>query len=113
MSIPIERDELRKLLENADDPHRAIVLIDAQGPGKFEQRHIPGAVRATAEDPGAVLAAIGPDLDRAIVTYCTDEACTGSAQATALLEAAGYQNVRRYIGGAADWDGAGLPVETS
>lgn len=89
------------------------MLIDAQGPGKFADRHIPGAVRATPDDPGAVLAAIGPDLDRAIVTYCTDEACPGSAHAAWLLAAAGYRNVCRYIGGAADWEAAGLPVERS
>lgn len=108
MSTPIERNEVQARLDAG-----AIVLIDAQGPGKFEDRHIPGAVRATADDPGAVLVAIGPDLDRAVVTYCTDEACTGSAHAASLLEAAGYRNVRRYIGGAADWEAAGLPVERS
>ena len=106
MSNPIDRDEVRALLD-AD----AIVLIDAQGPGKFEHRHIPGAIHATEGNPGAVLAAIGPDLERAIVTYCTDEACTGSAHAAALLEAAGYRNVRRYLGGAADWEAAGLPIK--
>jgi rhodanese-related sulfurtransferase len=108
MSTPIERNEVQALLGAG-----AIVLIDAQGPGKFEDRHIPGAVRASADDAGAVLAAIGPDLDRAVVTYCTDEACTGSAHAAALLEAAGYRNVRRYVGGAADWEASGLPVERS
>lgn len=106
MPTPIERHEVQALLETG-----AIVPIDAQGPGKFEDRHIHSAVRATANDPGAVLTAIGPDLDRAIVTYCTDEVCTGSANAASLLEAAGYRNVRRYIGGAADWEAAGLPVE--
>ena len=108
MSTPIERNEVRALLDTG-----AIVLIDAQGLGKFEDRHIPGAVRASADDAGAVLAAIGPDLDRAVVTYCTDEACTGSAHAASLLEAAGYRNVRRYVGGAADWEAAGLPIERS
>ena len=108
MSTPIERNEVRVLLDTG-----AIVLIDAQGPGKFEDRHIPGAVRASADDAGVVLAAIGRDLDRAVVTYCTDEACTGSVQAASLLEAAGYRNVRRYIGGAADWEAAGLPIERS
>lgn len=45
----------------------------------------------------------GDDLDREIVVYCTDQACTGSALASKLLEGRGYRNVLRYTDGLADW----------
>ena len=65
------------------------------------------------DDPAAVIAAIGSDLDREIVTYCTDLACGGSTVAVAHLEAHGYRNVRRYAEGKADWAVAGLPTQSA
>ncbi len=88
------------------------LLLDAQGPGKFERAHILGAIRGRLDDPGATTAVLGDDLDREIVVYCTDQACTGSALATKLLEGRGYRNVLRYTDGLADWSDAGLPVDT-
>jgi rhodanese-related sulfurtransferase len=108
MALSISRAELESRLSTDD-----IVLIDAQGPGLFEACHIPGAVSASVENQAAVLEAIGTDLDREIVTYCTDEACTGSGIATSLLEAAGYRNVRQFVGGVVEWSRARLPVATS
>jgi rhodanese-related sulfurtransferase len=88
-------------------------LLDAQGPGKFERQHIPGAIRGRIDDPDTTTALLGDDLDREIVVYCTDQACTGSALAAKLLEGRGYRNVLRYTNGLADWADAGLPVDTS
>jgi rhodanese-related sulfurtransferase len=83
-------------------------LLDAQGPGKYERGHIPGAVRGRLDDPDETLAALGDELDREIVVYCTDRHCTGSALAAELLEGHGYRNVLRYTDGLADWTDAGL-----
>ncbi len=91
----------------------SVALVDAQGPGLFEAEHIPGAIRASMDDPSAVVAAIGADLDREIVAYCTDLACSGSRIAAAALEALGYRNVHRYAEGIADWAAAGLPTHTA
>lgn len=88
-------------------------LLDAQGPGKFERAHIPGAIRGRLDDADATTTALGADLDREIVVYCTDQECTGSALASKLLEGRGCRNVLRYADGLADWSDAGLPVETS
>ena len=108
MATLITRDELVAKLADG-----MIALVDAQGPGLFEAEHIPGAIRARVDDPAAVIAAIGPDLDREIVTYCTDFACTGSETAVAGLESLGYRNVRRYAEGKADWTAAGLPTQSA
>ncbi len=106
MATSISRDELKAKLIDTN-----IALVDAQGPGLFEIAHIPGAIRATAEDPMSVLNAIGNDLDREIVAYCTDLECVGSALAVERLEAVGYRNVRRYAEGRVDWAAAGLPIQ--
>ena len=87
-------------------------LLDAQGPGKYERQHIAGAIRGRIDDPNAIIALLGDDLDREIVVYCTDQDCTGSALAAKLLEGRGYRNVLRYTDGLADWADAGLPVDT-
>ena len=108
MASLITRDELVAKLADG-----TIALVDAQGPGLFEAEHIPGAIRASIDDPAAVIKAIGPDLDREIVTYCTDLACTGSQMAVAGLESLGYRNVRRYAEGKADWAAAGLPTQSA
>ena len=88
-------------------------LLDAQGPGKFERQHLPGAIRGRIDDPYTTMILLGDDLDREVVVYCTDQACTGSALAAKLLEGRGYRNVLRYTNGLADWADAGLPVHTS
>lgn len=102
----IDRDEAR------DRITAGATLLDAQGPGKFERRHITGAIRGRLDDPEATLVILGDDLDREIVVYCTDQACTGSALAAKLLEGRGYRNVLRYTNGLDDWSDAGLPVDT-
>jgi rhodanese-related sulfurtransferase len=63
--------------------------------GRFELGHIPGAIRGRIDDPDTTIALLGDDLDREIVVYCTDQACTGSALAAKLLEDRGYRNVLR------------------
>ena len=106
MTREIDRDEARACITAGP------ALLDAQGSGKFERQHIAGAIRGRLDDPEATLAILGDDLDREIVVYCTDQACTGSALATKLLEGRGYRNVLRYTNGLDDWSNAGLPVDT-
>ena len=107
MAREIDRDEAQERIA------AGAALLDAQGPGKFEREHIPGAIRGRIDDPDATTTLLGNDLDREIIVYCTDLACTGSALAAKLLEGRGYRNVLRYADGLADWADAGLPVDTS
>ena len=106
MAREISRDEAQKRIATG------AAILDAQGPGKFEREHIPGAIRGRIDDP-ETMTLLGGDLDREIVIYCTDLTCTRSALAAKLLERRGYRNVLRYTNGLADWAHAGLPVNTS
>lgn len=106
MAREIDRDEARERIA------AGAVLLDAQGPGKFEREHIAGAIRGRIDDPETTVTMLGDDLDHEIVVYCTDHACSGSALAAKLLEGRGYRNVLRYTNGLADWSAAGLPVGT-
>jgi rhodanese-related sulfurtransferase len=97
----IERDELQTLL-HADADIRVVMAL---GPGRFAAAHLPGAATfATVEE---AFAQLRPDED--IVVYCTGG--HASAHAYRWLESRGYQRVRRYAGGLADWHAAGLPIE--
>jgi rhodanese-related sulfurtransferase len=107
MARDIGRDEALKRIE------AGAALLDAQGPGKYEQKHIERAIHGRIDDPDATVALLGDDLDREIVVYCTDRARSGSALAAKLLEGRGYRNILRYPNGIADWADAGLPVITS
>ena len=107
MARDIDRAELLAKFEAGP-----VRLLDAQGPGLFEQEHLPGAIRGRIDDPDATLAELGDDLDTEVVVYCTDLACTGSALAAGLLEGRGYRNVLRYAAGKQDWIDAGHPVHT-
>ena len=107
MAREIDRDEAKERIA------AGAALLDAQGPGKFEREHIPGAIRGRLDDPDTTVTLLGDEFDREIVVYCTDLACTGSALAAKLLEGRGYRNVLRYTNGLADWADAGLPVNAS
>ncbi len=107
MAREIDRTELLELLVGGET-----ALLDAQGPGWFEREHLPGAIPGRADDPDATLSALGDDLDIPIVTYCSSDACQGSALAAAMLEGQGFTHVLRYTAGKADWIAAGLPVVT-
>lgn len=105
---PVDIAELRSAV---DDPE--VLVIDAQGDGKFDTAHIPGAVDIRLDD---VLEQAGPLIDRPdrrVILYCTDSECLGSEFVGTQLVQAGYTNVGRFPGGVAEWADAGLPVETA
>lgn len=47
------------------------------------------------------------------MTYCTGPGCVRSKVAAGAFARLGYEDVRVYTGGKADWYGAGLPFETA
>jgi len=99
----IEREELKEKLDRGDDFKLVMSLHD----WAFRAKHIPGSIHFhTVED-----ALEGLDKDEEIVVYCSDVACVASQFAYRGLVDHGYTNVRRYAGGLADWDSAGLPLE--
>jgi len=101
----IGREELQGKLDRGDDFKLVMTLHQFA----FRAAHIPGSVSyPTIEEAYAAL-----DLDDEIVVYCSDEACVASQYAYRALVEHGYRNVRRYEGGLSDWQGAGLPLESS
>ena len=108
MTAVIDRDEIRALL-NAGAP---IVLVETLRPEHFDQGHLPGAIHLHHEEVDERAAALLPDRDALIVTYCSNRACANSRVAAERLARLGYTNVRRYEAGKDDWVQAGLAVDT-
>ncbi len=73
----------------------------------FRAKHIPGSLNIAA--PEIATAELGPDDE--IVVYCSGDSCPASKYAYQVLTERGYENVRRYAGGIADWEEAGYPLE--
>ena len=87
----IEKDELRDKIERGD----AFKLVMVLGELAFRGKHIPGSLNVT--NPTEVTSELDPTDE--IVIYCSGGGCPASKFAYALLERAGYKNVRRYAGG--------------
>lgn len=99
----IERDELKAKIDRGDDFKLVMVLNE----WAFNAKHIPGSLNVTSPAE----AADQLEKDDEIVIYCSDERCIASKIAFDQLSEAGYENVRRYAGGIADWEDHGLPLE--
>lgn len=95
--------EVASLIEGANAR-----LIDVRTKEEFAQSHIPGAENIVLSefDPAAVIASD----DRPIVLYCRSG--RRSAQALALLEAAGIGGAAHLEGGILAWQRAGYAVKT-
>jgi rhodanese-related sulfurtransferase len=109
MPRTITRDDLLRLLEERDD----VTLVDALPASYYEQEHLPGAVNLVEADVDALAAGLLPDLERPVVTYCSNEACSNSKVVARRLEALGYTDVRTYAAGIQDWVAAGRPTESA
>lgn len=101
----VSRDEL--LAELAEG--RDIKLLMSLDSWAFQAQHIPGSLHFDSpQDAFATL-----DVDDDIVVYCAGPNSPASQRAYDQLVQRGYQRVRRYAGGIADWAAAGLPLEGS
>lgn len=99
----IGRDELKAKLDRNDD----FTLVMVLSAWHFRAAHIPGSIHVDDPDDAAKRLGLGDE----IVVYCSNESCLASKIAYEQMEAAGYTNLRRYVGGIADWMDAGYPVE--
>jgi rhodanese-related sulfurtransferase len=107
MTTLISRDELRAAIATG-----TVTVLDALGGAYWEQQHLPGALPLTADRVADEAAALLPDKDAFVVTYCSNPACANSQDVATKLENLGYRNVRKYREGIEDWTNAGLPVES-
>ena len=79
------------------------------GEWAFKARHIPGSLIVSRLEDAQTL--LQPEDE--IVVYCSDVHCIASQAAYKMLVSKGYQNVRRYAGGIADWQAVGFAVESA
>ena len=106
MTALITRDELKTAIDAG-----TVTVIDALGGEYHAKQHLPGALALIRDDVDTQAPALLPDLNAAIVTYCSNPACPNSGQVADRLTALGYTNVRKFREGIEDWTGAGLPTE--
>ena len=88
-----------------------IVVLEALPETHYRQGHIPGARLFPLERARELAPTVSPTRDVAIVVYCASETCKASHEVAKLLGAVGYTDVSVYVGGKADWESAGLPLE--
>ena len=101
--VTISREELKDKLDREDDFKLVMTLHD----WAFRALHIPGSMHFHSVDDA--LEAL--EVNDEIVVYCSNVDCVASQFAYRGLIDHGYTNVRRYAGGLADWEAAGLPLE--
>ena len=107
MTAHISRDDLRDAIASG-----AVTVVDALPESYYAQVHLPEAVNLVEDDVAARAAELLPELDAAIVTYCSNVSCGNSQAVASRLEQLGYTNVRKYREGIQDWVEAGLPTES-
>jgi rhodanese-related sulfurtransferase len=103
---PIEREELARRIEAG-----TVVLIDVRPAAEFEQGHIAGAVSVPLDSLRDWARESAPKR-KPIVAYCRGPYCVYALQAVAELEKRGLRAMRSQDG-VAEWQAAGLPIETS
>jgi rhodanese-related sulfurtransferase len=99
----IGRQQLKAKLDAGED----IKLVMTVGGWTFRARHIPGS--QSFPSPRCALQALRRDDE--IVLYSTSQHRKDVRAAFDALTAHGYRNVCCYVGGLADWEDAGFPVE--
>jgi rhodanese-related sulfurtransferase len=99
----ISREDLKAKLDRGDDFKLVMTLAE----WAYQMSHIPGSINITSMDQAQELL----DPDEEIVVYCSDTNCLASRAAYHYLTNSGFTNVRRYSGGLAEWQAAGLPLE--
>ena len=99
----ITREELREKLDRGDE-FKLVMVMDGSA---FRASHIPGSINIYVTD--ITNGELDPEDE--IIVYCNGFSCPASVGAYQRLEAAGYNNVRRYAGGIPDWEDAQYPLE--
>ena len=77
------------------------------GDWAYRAKHIPRSLNISS--PEAATEVVKPNDE--IVVYCSHVTCVASVAAYHMLVDRGYENIRRYAGGIADWEDAGYPLE--
>ena len=101
--ITIAREELKEKLDRDAD----FKLVNCLDDWMFRAKRIPGSIRF--ESLKHALDTLNPKEE--VIVYCSNSGCTASVLVYQQLIENGFQNLRRYAGGIADWEDAGYPLE--
>jgi rhodanese-related sulfurtransferase len=107
MTATITREELALKIER----HDAIVIAEALPEMYWRKEHIPGAIALPLDEVDSRAERLFPDRTSSVVVYCANVECHNSHVAAERLVELGYEDVRVYEGGKADWRAAGMPLE--
>jgi rhodanese-related sulfurtransferase/DNA-binding transcriptional ArsR family regulator len=86
-----------------------VIVIDVRPQEEYEVAHLPFARSMPLAEIERRLAELPVDQD--IVAYCRGPFCMLSDEALKLLSGKGYR-VRKILDGVAEWQAAGMPVES-
>lgn len=88
-----------------------MTLLDARS-GRFDDgNRIPGALALAPDASAAQVAAMLPDKQKLVVTYCSNLKCPASHMLGERLRQLGYANVLEYREGIDGWTAGGNQVE--
>ena len=102
----IERDELNTLLA-----HGNVKIAEVLPIRYWESGHLPTAINMPLDAIDQTVKAAGWTKTDEVVLYCASVTCQNSHIAARKLVEMGFENVRVYGAGKADWKDSGLPLE--
>ncbi len=102
-----KKSEDMAIASSADND--TIKLVNVLDQKYFEDAHIPGSLNISLDDLEKESA--DWNKDATVVVYCANYNCSASAAAARKFKEYGFNNVKAYEAGMADWAKAGLPVE--
>jgi rhodanese-related sulfurtransferase len=109
MSTEITAQELTAKIHE----HARFVLVEALPPSYYESGHLPGAINLPLDAIVPQAAELLPDKQTEVIVYCSGPTCQNSHIAERKLTSMGYERVRVFSGGKAEWTQSGRPLETT
>ena len=93
--------ELKQMRDRGED----FLLVNTLPAEAFGETKIPGAVNIPEKDDdfAARVEQRASGKEKTIVVYCASEKCDSSQKAAQKLEAAGFEDVWKFPGGAEGW----------
>lgn len=92
-----------------EDRRAGFALVNVLGPESFAKEHIPGSINIPRGQEGEFTRRF--DKDKEIVVYCASSTCDASPEVAGDLAERGFENVRDYEAGLADWKNHGNAIE--
>jgi len=85
-----------------------LVILDVRSREGFREGHLPGAMNIPFEELSTRMKELPKQAE--IITYCWNVTCLLCTKAAYVLASKGYR-AREMLGGIAEWQSAGFPVE--